>query len=65
MTGGAFKASYYHDNGLKMAEAKTITNSNTRLRMTGEKFITSNNAYTTFLADKEDLPRLSILQNYD
>lgn len=35
------------------------------MRMTGDKFMTSTNAFTTFLTDKEDLPRLSILQNYD
>ena len=36
----------------------------TRMRNTNEKFENSMNAYQTFLSDKSELPRLSILDNY-
>jgi hypothetical protein len=35
-----------------------------RLRNTNTKFENSMNAYQTFLNDKSELPRLSILDNY-
>ena len=35
-----------------------------RLRNTGEKFENTNNGYATFLNEKSELPRLSILDNY-
>ena len=34
------------------------------LRSTADQFITGTNGYKTFLADVEELPRLSILDNY-
>ena len=36
----------------------------TRMRNTNTKFENSMNAYQTFLNDKSELPRLSILDNY-
>lgn len=34
------------------------------MRLTNEKFENSNNSYSTFLSDKGELPKLSILDNY-
>ena len=36
----------------------------TTLRTTADSFITQKNNYKTFLDDQEELPRLSILDNY-
>jgi hypothetical protein len=70
--GGPFKAAYFNENGSKPVfetqHAKTSRSSNqsqTRLRTTGDSFLNKQNNFTTFLSEKEDLPRLSILQNYD
>ncbi len=58
MVGGEFRASYYHDNNSK------DKNSQARLRKSGDSFINTHNNFGTFLHDREELPRLSILQNY-
>lgn len=34
------------------------------MRQSGDTFINTQNNFTTFLNDRDDLPRLSILQNY-
>ena len=40
------------------------SNKQRRLRNTNQEFENNNNGYATFLGDKGELPRLSILDNY-
>ena len=57
--GGVFRPSYYHDNYLK-----PHSKSSTRLRRSGDSFFSSHVNFSTFLNDREQMPRLSILENY-
>ena len=53
MVGGVFRNSYYNDNNLKKKES--------RMRISGDSFLGTSNNFCTFLNEKEELPRLSIL----
>ena len=48
----------------KSTRSGTQTLKQARLRNTGAKFENNMNSYSTFLSDKSELPRLSILDNY-
>eukprot|EP00347_Sterkiella_histriomuscorum_P017613 403348668 len=57
MVAGVFRQSYYNDNyGKSMSQS--------RLRKSNDSFIGQSNNFRTFLQEKQELPRLSILQNY-
>ena len=69
---GDFKKSFYYDNrptndwtkkGVERRKPGSQMNRAT-LRTTADSFMTSKNNYKTFLDDQEELPRLSILDNY-
>jgi len=69
---GNFKNSYQYDNRptndwtKKGADRRKpqSTMMRTTLRTTADSFMTQKNNYKTFLNDQEELPRLSILDNY-
>eukprot|EP00352_Strombidinopsis_acuminata_P000382 CAMPEP_0176348228 /NCGR_PEP_ID=MMETSP0126-20121128/7694_1 /TAXON_ID=141414 ORGANISM="Strombidinopsis acuminatum, Strain SPMC142" /NCGR_SAMPLE_ID=MMETSP0126 /ASSEMBLY_ACC=CAM_ASM_000229 /LENGTH=167 /DNA_ID=CAMNT_0017696887 /DNA_START=531 /DNA_END=1034 /DNA_ORIENTATION=- len=69
---GDFKNSFVYDNRPTNDWTKkgsdrrkpASTMQRTTLRTTADSFITSKNNYKTFLDDQEELPRLSILDNY-
>ena len=73
--GGEFKKSFNYDNATNVDWNKSTRERKTEmmrtdqlkrntLRSTADSFITGSNGYKTFLQDVEELPRLSILDNY-
>ena len=62
--GPEFKAGYFNDNGENPLTQEQKRAALTRMRQSGDTFLNTQNNFTTFLNDREDLPRLSILQNY-
>lgn len=73
--GGEFKKSFHYDNATvmdwnKATQARKAQFHRTdqlkrnTLRSTADNFMSGANGYKTFLADMEELPRLSILDNY-
>ena len=68
-TRGKTKHLMGHSTGMPLTESKndlstSASMSQTRLRNTNSKFENNLNMYSTFLNDKGELPRLSILDNY-
>ena len=63
--GGEFKKSYIHKNG-SYSDKPGVTerSSFAALHNTGDKYQTDINEYKHFLSDADELPRLSILDNY-
>jgi len=65
ISGGDFKKSLIHTNGCYSDKAGVSERSSlARLHNTGDKFQTEINDYKLFLQDPDELPRLSILDNY-
>lgn len=73
--GGEFKKSFHYDNATgvdwnkstrerKAQSFHTDQLKRNTLRSTADNFMSGSNGYKTFLADVEELPRLSILDNY-
>ena len=73
--GGEFKRSFNYDNATNVDWNKSTRERKTEmlrtdqlkrntLRSTADTFMSGTNGYKTFLADVEELPRLSILDNY-
>ena len=62
---GEFKKSLIHRNG-SYSDKPGVSERSTfeRLHTTGDKFQTEINDYKLFLQDPDELPRLSILDNY-
>ena len=52
------------DEGQSIQSQSTAPSKPSRMRNTNAKFENSTNGYQTFLNDKSELPRLSILDNY-
>lgn len=62
---GEFKKSYIFNNGVNSDKAGVSARaSQASLHTTGDKYQTEINDYKLFLNDGEELPRLSILDNY-
>ena len=62
---GDFKKSFIHNNGgYSDKEGVKERSSVAALHTTGDKFQTEINDYKLFLQDPDELPRLSILDNY-
>lgn len=65
MAGSDFKKSYIHNNGVYSDKVGVSERaSRATLHTTGDKFQTEINDYKLFLAEQDELPRLSILDNY-
>ena len=63
--GGEFKKSFIHNNACYSDKPGVSERSSfTRLHTTGDKYLTEINDYKLFLGDPDELPRLSILDNY-
>ena len=73
--GGEFKKTFHYDNATNVDWNKSLKDrkqdfhrtdqlKRNTLRSTGDKFVRDANDFKTFLADVEELPRLSILDNY-
>lgn len=65
ISGADFKKSLIHTNGCYSDKQGVSERSSfARLHNTGDKFQTEINDYKLFLQDADELPRLSILDNY-
>jgi hypothetical protein len=63
--GGEFKRSFIYKNGVHSDKQSVAAYaSRASIHTTGDKFQSDNNDYSLFLDDPEELPRLSILDNY-
>lgn len=62
---GEFRQSFIYNNGIG-SDKRGVSERAPRasLHRTGDKFLTEINDYKLFLNDPEELPRLSILDNY-
>lgn len=61
---GDFKKSNVFDTNYNKSERVKTETRIPRMHYTSDLFTTQNNSFKTFLNEREELPRLSILDNY-